>query len=112
MHSYPAMFRSTVYIIIGKDNVHYGLNILSEAFHLELTTVFLQQPPLSRVFLWNRLLSLLDRGNLAVVGIMVESERVSGQISSRKWSRSRSSNATCEGKIRSGALSTARVAVV
>ena len=67
-----------MYIIIGKYKEHYGLNILSGAFHFELTTVFLQPPPLSRVFLWNRLLLLVARGNPAVVETMDESECVSG----------------------------------
>ena len=50
----------------------------SEAFHFELTTMFLQPSPLSRVFFWNQLLLLLARGNLVIVETTDESEGVAG----------------------------------
>jgi hypothetical protein len=49
-----------------------------KTFHLELTTVLFQPPPLSRVFFWNRLHQRLTRGSLAVIETMNEpSEGVS-----------------------------------
>lgn len=49
----------------------------SESFYFQLTTMFLQPPPLIRVFFGDRLLLLLAEGDFTIVEAMDESEGVS-----------------------------------
>jgi len=49
----------------------------SDPFHLELTTMLLQPPPLVRVFFWDWLLLLLTGRDFVIVKAMDESEGVS-----------------------------------